>query len=744
MENAKRNHQLSIALIIVCLLASCAPQQVAPVNPYPVPPANNITLESFLSAANNRNFVTNPEFRLQDAKYFDQVNQAFKLTPDELTLLRKNGFVISDRLLFEDFTHAYGWIYWKDLPVLITTDSMLQAVHETYSDLLMRIEEKAISPLVVDMLSRTRRQLRAISGKDAALKTLQDDLDVYLATALAALTESEPDIPAARSYLDRVNAADNVYSVRLFGSERDIDFTRFKPTGHYTASRELANYFRAMMWLALIDFRFVDYDPDGRAILKTDQIAAAVLLRNAMDAAKTREAWMKVDSLFGMLFGRSDNTTLPDLDHFVADVGISQPEEFLQNAKREQILALLTTKDYGQQRITGQLLKVNPANTKPLPRPVSFLLLGQRFTVDSYLMSNLVFDRLMVDGNKAKRPYPSPLDVMYILGNDRAATHLRSELTKYSYQGSLDALRKSVGAYDSTFWTGNAYNYWLRMLRALNDDTTAAKYPQVMRATAWTDKMLHTQLASWAQLRHDTLLYVKETYTMRPVCQYPAGYVEPYPAFYAALKDYAQAGRAVLEHIDLAGLGEEVQKLMERALGYLDHLKEVASRLQAMAEKELRLEPFNTEEEAFIRDTAIQQQLGSWYPQTPGKWTGWYPKLFPWDDTTPAVVADIHTNAAELLPPVGVLHVATGRVVANIFIANTDEGMAVYVGPAFTYYEFVEEGFPPKRLNDEEWQQRLATVPRPKPPAWTANFRLPDVNNSQVLMPGLGRQSSGQ
>ena len=40
-------------------------------------------------------------------------------------------------------------------------------------------------------------------------------------------------------------------------------------------------------------------------------------------------------------------------------------------------------------------------------------------------------------------------------------------------------------------------------------------------------KTLTTQLASWTHLRHDTLLYVKQSYSARTACVYPAGYVEP-------------------------------------------------------------------------------------------------------------------------------------------------------------------------------------------------------------------------
>ena len=35
-----------------------------------------------------------------------------------------------------------------------------------------------------------------------------------------------------------------------------------------------------------------------------------------------------------------------------------------------------------------------------------------------------------------------------------------------------------------------------------------------MQTTAWQDKELNITLASWAELRHDTILYVKQSYTM--------------------------------------------------------------------------------------------------------------------------------------------------------------------------------------------------------------------------------------
>jgi hypothetical protein len=243
--------------------------------------------------------------------------------------------------------------------------------------------------------------------------------------------------------------------------------------------------------------------------------------------------------------------------------------------------------------------------------------------------------------------------------------------------------------------------------------------------------MLHTQLASWAQLRHDNILYVKQSVTAMPACEYPAGYVEPYPAFYSAVGDYARQGQQAFEHLDPAMLNDEERALLVVASTYFEQLAAVTGQLRTMSEKELRLEPFSADEEAFLRNTAVRHvhvENTCAGIMTGEEWAGWYPKLFPWKEHSPALIADVHTNptddpSSRLYPP-RVLHVGTGSVAALLLIADTDEGPQIYVGPAFTYYEVIEPGFPPVRLTDEDWNQRLSASPRPAPPEWTTSFRL--------------------
>ena len=114
---------------------------------------------------------------------------------------------------------------------------------------------------------------------------------------------------------------------------------------------------------------------------------------------------------------------------------------------------------------------------------------------------------------------------------------------------------------------------------------------------------------------------------------------------------------------------------------------------------------------------------------------GWYPDLFFEEEKSPALVADVHTDPGDIFRPANVLHAATGPVAAIIFIADTDEGPSMYVGPAFTYYEFVEEGRVPVRLTNESWNNRLSSSSYPEAPAWTGSFRLPVAIPPEHLEP---------
>jgi hypothetical protein len=702
--------------------------------------------------------TSSPSFTPPQARFFDLVNTNLQFTPEEMAKLVRNGFVVSDRLVFENFAAAYAYLHGHDLPVLITTDSLLHAIHQTYDDLLSRTEEALLYSRLSRLLQGCRAELQAAAraNGDPRLAPLFADLDVYLTVPLALLAKDTQVLEntATFEYRAMAESASGIAPVTLFGTSRLVDFTLFKPRGHYDKfikrferrwikqPHPLQYYFRAMMWLSQVDFCLVEYDLGGYPHLNPEHLTAATLLAQAIQQSSAYAIWSELDTFLKALVGESDNVTMVGLEHFMRDAALETPGEILQSPNADQWMHLLTTGDYGQQRIAGQIQFAAPSVEVPLPQHVSFLLLGQRFAIDSYIMSNLVFDRLAVDGKKVMRQLPSPLDVMYALGNDRAEIHLQEEFAKYGYRDKLRALRQEVECKLPTFWTGSIYHRLLDVLRTLNTDTTSETYPAVMREAAWADKVLHTQLASWTQMRHDNLLYVKQSFTMSiRTCEYPAGYVEPYPACYAAMSDYARMGQQLFACLTPEDLTASEQHLCQMSINYFQHLEMVTKRLAELSEKELAQEPFTPSEEEWLKETAVRRLDRCMSGGPEEQWTGWYPQLFldeQWRES-PALIADVHTNPpSDIDPLASVLHLATGQVATMPFIVNTDEGSTMYVGPTFTYYEVVTREEAPKRVTDQEWKEQLTTGP--VAPPWTRNFRFSEAATPIQLSLGMSEE----
>jgi len=95
-------------------------------------------------------------------------------------------------------------------------------------------------------------------------------------------------------------------------------------------------------------------------------------------------------------------------------------------------------------------------------------------------------------------------------------------------------MREEVGAYTERDWTKNVYAGWLHTLKFLVE-VKGEGYPSFMLSEAWVDKALNAALGSWAELRHDTILYAKQSVVaecggeggeQKPPPP-PKGYVEP-------------------------------------------------------------------------------------------------------------------------------------------------------------------------------------------------------------------------
>jgi hypothetical protein len=236
---------------------------------------------------------------------------------------------------------------------------------------------------------------------------------------------------------------------------------------------------------------------------------------------------------------------------------------------------------------------------------------------------------------------------------------------------------------------------------------------------AWGRRILNALLGSWAEVRHDTLLYAKQSYTGIPACDYPDAYVDPYPEVFAALRKYAEQGGRIVEIAQRT----DNENLASGMAKYFDSLRVAATHLEGMARAQQTGNPLSPEQLAFINDAVRieRQSAGCTTINVPD---GWYADLFYNRDKSiefDPTIADVHTQPAdEVGNPVGrVLHVGTGYPRLMVVTIDTCMGPRAYAGVVYAYHELVTEKF--QRLTDEEWAQRLtrkdASV---KDPSWLA------------------------
>lgn len=661
------------------------------------------------------------------AQWFGEIDAAYELTPAELALLDDNGFVVSPRLAFPTFVHALGDIWERDLPLLVTSDMMLEAFHRSFDALLMALEEGALVDLAAEMLAAAHTRLgEAPLSDDESLRAVQGDADVFLTVARSLLAGAPTPavygaaVDAAVSNVLAAVESREMLGLVIFGVPRVMDFSQFEPRGHYEDSVVLRRYFQALMWLGRVDLRFVEFDLDsGTWLFHARQLAVATLLDDVMRETEAFDLWSRIDDAIGALVGQVDYLDLRALATLRADFGLSDAASALTlDAGAVQSLAdALTGGVYGVQQIASHYIRSDLSNPEPTPLPVSFALLGQRYVVDSHVFSQVVFDRVVHQGQVVPRELPNPLDVVFALGGDLVAPLLVPGMEVDPYQGNLHVVRKLVDTYDEEFWTSSVYNGWLSALRTLNAATTGTEFPEAMRTPAWRDHAAETWLGSWAQLRHDTILYAKQSYTSGFLCSYPDGFVEPRPAFYAALRD-ASARASNAFTTALAGADDWLLDWVE---GHFDRWKDATTTLEAIAVAELAGEPLTAAQTKFLDETLLLEDgCGG-----PTYW-GWYYQLFFESsdaETWAPTIADVHTNPPQAPPLTGpnVLHVATGDPELMVFTVETCDGPQAFVGPVFSYYEVdVPEV---KRLADSDWEEILEAGEAPPRPSWTSSFR---------------------
>ena len=365
------------------------------------------------------------------------------------------------------------------------------------------------------------------------------------ATAFNAVVDSENATNSSDTEALHIQQANGSFNSPVFA--KAFDFTELTPRGYYTATPEMQEYFKAVHYLT--------------------SVAAAVdatSLNSLPDDVKAKALqWIAAYSAY----------IAPSRSPLVWSAGAFVPPAFA----------------------------LHPS-TGPQIFPLSWGL-------DNEVLLSTVYHSdwpaaEQITGPEGPRALPSGLDLATAFGSGYARSLLKTSLAEYPALGpALDALEKRMPRSASQ---KDLYDAWIASLAVewANDLT----FPGTSQDTLWNAKRIQTGLASWATLRHATVLVNERTtaecgeggfeaIVLRP----PRGYVEPNPKSFEAIASlFDQMEQVVAKSANFTGnlpqdssRDKAAQPLQQGIIRRLQATASKARLFEAMAQKELANQPLS-------------------------------------------------------------------------------------------------------------------------------------------------------
>jgi len=644
------------------------------------------------------------------------------LSPHTRRMIEQNGFAVLPQDQYKQIHEILELNDDNQIPSFVSSDAVLHAFHVLYDLALREVEVYSfwdlLGNLTESMLDSSFDQYQlAPEGrwKDAAMRNT-----MFFTVALKLIdneTVISPTFPPqveteVEHVLQLIDAHDDMTDDWFQGYRED--FTQFVPRGHYTRSPLLERYFQAMMWFGRVSFRLQPDSPPAPNEMGMNNSAQAILISLALgDEVSTLpgnmtgyEIWDAIYEPTAFFVGSADDLLPSEYLTLVESIFGTGPD--IADLDDDVLLGdfIEAALDMRDPLILGHPV----LDTEEMDQTKGLRFMGQRYIPDSYILGQLVYKNVGTLMNP--RLMPMGLDVMAALGSERAWELLEGEKAYLNYESQMEMLWDQMSNLTESEWTHNLYYLWLYSLLPLLSDPGEG-YPYFMQSEAWVDKQLNTALGSWTELRHDTILYAKQSYTWRltSMPELVKGYVEPVPSLYARL---ASLCLMMIEGLDSRGL---LSDMMSSKLWSLhDFLRD----LQAISVKELSGTPLDDEEFRLIEGSG--KTLGNIVALPTDE------MLVSDADDDMAVIADVHTDPNEG----EVLEEAVGRPMVIYVAVQVDEQVILTRGGTFSYYEFT---WPmDDRLTDEAWQEMLVEGQEPVLPAWTGSYV---VNQAAVILSNI-------
>ncbi|SEM49086.1 Protein of unknown function [Prevotella sp. ne3005] len=617
--------------------------------------------------------------------------------------LSEDGFAIVPALNAQLF-QVYEQNDYNEFPNFVTTDLYLQLYHLYIDCMLRELEMYQLFPMMVDYSYEMLQEMKKIyqrteNGTELERAAAHSVRFFTIAeTLLRGMKYFDPgnDEIIAEEVEKAVKAVDGPSNFMADYKEVTFAYSLFRPRGHYTRNHVLEEYFRGMMWLQSVPFG-MDHE---------DEINAAVMIACVMkDNKSVRDKYEKFDRLITYLMGKPDNLSIQQVIAEVEKAGLPM-EELLKN---KQAMSKLKK---NLENIGNEQTRIRPKFEKTSHNKIC--IMPQRYQPDAEVLQEMVD----YDNKPTLRATPKGLDFMAAMGVTAAEKILMEEKTDWKDLGkNLKLMKKRMGEID---WNENIATQWMQTLKIMTDKDKGGKLPYFMQNPEWSKKDLNAALASWAELKHDAILYAKQPMGAEcggggPPEPVVKGYVEPNVAFWKKAIELLDNTEKLLKSQNL--LTEKISDATER-------MRDEAKFLLQLSEKELAGEEPSEEEYDQLKYIGasfenISLDLLREPKQILSGWTD-----VQGVDRKVAIVADVYTANADNNPNKSILFEAVGDADEIYVVVEIGGYLYLTRGAVLSYREFIQPIDQPRKT-DEEWQKELESNPRKGVPEWMKRIIVP-------------------
>ncbi|MFA4941080.1 MAG: DUF3160 domain-containing protein [Patescibacteria group bacterium] len=483
------------------------------------------------------------------------------------------------------------------------------------------------------------------------------------------------------------------------------DYSQFKPRSHYTKNNILKSYFISMMWYGRMGFNLTSLDMTRDALIVTGQINNL-----KVGDQQLSKMWSDMADVIEFFVGEVDDLTAYEYSGLIKEVyGEDISDDIFSNEEKLEEFVTRAKKELPAPRIVSEALDVydnGGERNELLINTMQFRFMGQRFTPDAYIINNLTQGVGAPDPETGQLlpTMPTALEPLAVIEpnsqivkkyldkwiNDPARIKTQGRESDKIIPKVLTKLKEEFSKYEPSVWTQNIYWSWLNCYKTLLAGYGEG-YPYFMQQESWMKKNLGTVLGSYTELKHDTLLYAKQSYAERggggdgpdaipPVVK---GYVEPDLDFWNKIITLAKLTQKGLTDRDILP--------KEFAVKYEAFIKS-AQFFRQIAEQELQNQKISDDD--FEKLRTINSNLAIITAPLPGQ------ELTD-KEKRAGVIADIHTDAVNSQ----ILYEATGKPFIAYVAVKDVNGARLTRGLVYSHYEFPDkiDG----RLTDEDWQKKI-------------------------------------